>query len=192
MSEAPDFTHDQLLDLLHYDPQTGIFTKKARSPDMFEDSPNRSKEHKCNNWNSCFAGKEAGSPNDLGYLRTAINNKLYYCHMLAWFYVYKEWPSVDVDHDDRNPRNNSITNLRLSTKSQNMGNAKKRKDNTTGWKGVIFAPWAKKYRAQIGNVGKNIHLGYFDCPAAASFAYQIAADKYFGDFSHSGFEDKKK
>ena len=37
--------------------------------------------------------------------------------------------------------------------------------------------------SQIRKNGKVYNLGYFNCPAAASFAYQIAADKLHKEFA---------
>ena len=48
--------------------------------------------------------------------------------------------------------------------------------NTSGFVGVTFEKYYKKYRAIINDFdsGKSIHLGYFKTPEEASQAYQIA------------------
>jgi hypothetical protein len=44
---------------------------------------------------------------------------------------------------------------------------------------------AEYVRERIMYKGSRRFLGYFSCPAAAHFAYVIAADKYFGEFARS-------
>ncbi len=64
------------------------------------------------------------------------------------------------DHINRNGLDNRRCNLRLATASQNGCNTGKRKDNTSGYKGVCWDH--KKWRAYIRVNGKRIHLGLFD------------------------------
>lgn len=87
----------------------------------------------------------------------------------------------DIDHRDRNGLNNTRANLRLATRSQNNANTKLRKQNKVGFKGVFKA--RKKFAAQIGVSGVQIHLGTFDTPELAHAAYLEAAKKYYGDFA---------
>jgi hypothetical protein len=63
-------TQKQLKEMLHYAPETGIFT-----------------------WlEGRRKGKPAGSKNERGYLKIWISvkgiRKLYYAHRLAWFYAH--------------------------------------------------------------------------------------------------------
>jgi hypothetical protein len=95
------------------------------------------------------------------------------------------WPSLFVDHIDGNPANNSFSNLRLATDSQNKANCKVRKHSKVGLKGVSIYNKSNKFRVAISIRGKRKELGIFDCPAAASFAYQIAADIHFGEFARA-------
>jgi hypothetical protein len=62
---------------------------------------------------------------------------------------------------------------------------RKRSDNTSGLKGVTLMKKRQKWRAQLGSVTGPAYLGEFDCPAAAHFAYIIAADKKYGEFARS-------
>ena len=74
-------------------------------------------------------------------------------------------------------------NLRIACQSENNANSRIRKDNNSGLKGVCWLKRDKKWRATIGIDGKSRSFGNSDCPAAASFAYQIEADKAFGEFA---------
>lgn len=61
-----------------------------------------------------------------GYLRVLIKGKNYSIHRLVWETFNGEIPSgYYVDHIDGNRANNSISNLRIVTQSENMKNAMK-------------------------------------------------------------------
>lgn len=51
-----------------------------------------------------------------------------------------------IDHIDRNKLNNSLSNLRWATTSENNHNAKLRKDNKTGYKGITYCNTRQRYR----------------------------------------------
>lgn len=87
-----------------------------------------------------------------------------------------------VDHRDRNPLNNSRSNLRLATPQQNLMNKGKQRNNKSGYKGVHFDNRDKKWRASIGFDGKRISLGSFGDPESAYAAYCQAAKELFGAF----------
>ena len=100
--------HSELVDLLEYDPITGIFIWKVKR-------------------GSARPGDLVGNkPNSCGYLRVSINRESYYLHRLAWFYYYKEWPSKYIDHIDGCKTNNAISNLQDISKLEN--NRKQKND----------------------------------------------------------------
>jgi hypothetical protein len=158
-------TQEYLKSIVNYDPQTGVM-----------------------NWIVSLSartrvGDVAGNDNGLGYLRVRINKRLYVVHRLAWLYMTGLWPEADIDHINMNRSDNRWENLRQATRTENFGNRRKYKNNTSGVKGAYWSKSKHKYVAGIGVNGRDIYLGLFDCPAAASFAYQIAADQHFGEFA---------
>ncbi len=92
---------------------------------------------------------------------------------------------MDIDHIDGNPSNNTFANLRLASRSENSMNKKLGGNNKTGLKGAQWCNKDSRWYGRITLKGRVHHLGSFDCPAAAHFAYQIAADKMFGKFARA-------
>jgi hypothetical protein len=78
--------------------------------------------------------------------------------------------------------------LRQATQRQNVQNSRRRKDNSTGYKGVQWTPHARRFRARIKVNGLVIHLGYFADPQEAGCAYTAAAKTYFGEFARGNDE----
>lgn len=98
-------SHDGLVELLNYNPETGIFTNRIRRG-------NRAKKDE----------KTGCLDNSTGYIVIVINKNRYRAHRLAWFYVHKIWPGEEIDHKNLVRHDNRLVNLRLSTHSSNMLN----------------------------------------------------------------------
>lgn len=129
------------------------------------------------------AGARAEKTNCAGYLIVHYGGKHHGAQTLAYFYMTAVWPPVLVDHRNRIRNDNRWNNLRLATYRQNAANSKKRKDNTSGFKGVAWSK-RKKLWGTCLRTGRKTHLlGFFDCRPAAHFAYVIAADIYHGEFA---------
>lgn len=92
-----------------------------------------------------------------------------------------------IDHRDGNGLNNSRSNLRFATKSQNNRNSRLRADNSSGYKGVYWDRINNKWKAQIRMDGKRIGLGYFMTKEEAAIAYDEAATFYFNEFARTNF-----
>lgn len=170
-SKKPTVSLDRLKELLAYDPKTGVFTWKITRGGY------------------ASAGTLAGGIHPWGYRRIKINKRVYPASWLAWYYMTGDWPGdldglPDIDHWDLNKANDSWENLRLATHGKNVTNSHVRRHSKTGLKGV-HAVNTGGYIARITPDKKRIYLGYFDCPAAAHFAYAIAADKAFGEFARA-------
>ncbi len=159
-------TAERLKELLHYEPETGVFTwRMRRGPSALKDQQ---------------AGAVHQGPPDGGggYRYIGIDGKDYLAHRLAWLYMTGSFPPGQLDHRDTVRDNNWFDNLRLATAAQNGANARRRPHNTTGYKGVSFNKHAGRYIAYIGTK----YLGLFDTAEAAHEAYCAAAREKYGDF----------
>lgn len=120
-------------------------------------------------------GDEAGSVERKGYIVINVGRGgLYKAHRLAWLYVYGEWPKNQLDHIDRDKKNNRISNLREATNSQNQQNTPKYKTKAlvrSKYKGVSFHNKTKKWQAEIQIEKKRFYLGLFSCEEDAAMAY---------------------
>ncbi len=152
-------TQKELKSKLHYNSETGIFTRLK-------------------SYHSRFIGKPAGNLNSLGYTKIIINNKSYSAHRLAWLYEYGEFPSKEIDHIDHNRNNNSIHNLRVVSRTENNRNKTFQINNTSGIMGVRWHKLSKRWRAEIKVDGKKIQLGAFKNIEDAIVCRKNGAIKY--------------
>ena len=157
-------THARLTQLLHYDPETGVFTRKTAVGGR-------------------KIGEISGCKNTNGYIEIGIDRHLYKAHRVAWFYMTGEWPRRFIDHINGVKDDNRFANLRTATNSENTRNSRMRNDNTSGLKGVTFHKASGKWCAQIMKHGKQNHLGLFDTSEDAYSAYCAASKELHGEFA---------
>lgn len=123
-----------------------------------------------------------------GYARRSVkgdNGRSIFMHREIMGLV-DEGRAVIVDHRNGNPLDNRRENLRLCTSTQNACNAKRQRNNTSGYKGVSWNKRDRRWHARIGIEGKNIFLGGFHSPEKAHQAYCEAAARLHKEFANSG------
>lgn len=81
---------------------------------------------------------------------------------------------------------NRRSNLRIATDAQSVGNTLKRRDNTSGFKGVCWHKQNKRWYACISINGKQKSLGTHETPEKAHAAYCEAARAKWGEFANFG------
>ncbi len=89
-------------------------------------------------------------------------------------------PTVVVDHIDGSPLNNSRSNLRVCTQSENLFNRSFIPNNTTGIIGVSWDKHRNKWAPEIRTNYKRWHLGRYDTLSEAAYARFIAECIVFG------------
>jgi len=99
--------------------------------------------------------------------------------------------SLEIDHLDGNSLNNTLSNLRLCTRSENNRNRGPQKNNLSGYKGVTTVKRKKgdKFKAKIEFNGEKISLGYYPTPELAARAYDRKARELFGEFARCNFPE---
>ena len=85
-----------------------------------------------------------------------------------------------VDHVNSDTLDNRRLNLRICTKQQNAFNMKPR---ATGHKGVSFLHG--KWKARLMFNKKTVSLGSHNTFAEATRAYDVAAERLFGEFART-------
>ena len=160
-------TYERLLEVLHYDPETGLFTWKI------------------NRKGGMRAGERAGTVTKRGYVYVTVDGKSYLGHRLAWFYIYGVWPEDQIDHEDRVRSDNRITGLREADPYQNQANRGRNRNNTSGYKGVFWHKLSGKWMAQLRAGGKVIYLGLHNKPEEAHQAYVAKQKELAGEFARA-------
>lgn len=159
-----ELTQQRLKELLHYDPVTGLFTRRISLS------------------NRTPVGSVAGSVNNSdGYVYITVDSKREAAHRLAWLYEKDVWPTGLIDHRDTIRHHNWIDNLREANKSTNGANRGLNRNNTTGFMGV--AKFRSGYRAAIKVNHKSLFLGVFPEAKEAARVYDSAAIEHFGEFA---------
>ena len=133
--------------------------------------------------NNIKPGKRAGTISRRGYLKVKIGGKSYPAHHLVWLLANGSYPESEIDHIDGDKLNNRISNLRLANRHQNNTNVLKRKDNTSGFKGVTWRPKRNKWAARISINGKRKNLGHYETKEEAAEAYIKYSLAHHGEFS---------
>lgn len=149
-------TQDEIKALLHYDPETGVFSWLIALPGR-------------------KPGAVAGRNQTNGYRGIKINDQVFLEHRLAWVYMTGALPPHQIDHINGQRRDNRFANLRAASSSQNMQNQK-------GVKGAYAHKASGTWQSSIKVNGKTIWLGKFETEAAARDAY-IAAKRIHHPFA---------
>jgi hypothetical protein len=158
-------TQAELKEQLHYNPDTGLFTRLISNS-------NRVKI-------GCIAG---GMDKKTGYIRIVVNRKMYYAHRLAFLFMEGNFPQNLVDHANGIPYDNRWLNISHASRAENQRNIGLRIDNKSGFRGVSYYKSRGKYEAYCNTDGKRTKLGYYDTAEAASDAYKAFAKSNYGQF----------
>ncbi len=160
--------HARLLEVLHYESSTGLFTWLVdRTP-------------------SIRAGAIAGALQSNGYIHIKIDERTYKAHRLAWFFIHRKWPVEFIDHRNMVKDDNRIENLREASRSQNNTNRKVPANSLSGHTGVGWNCRSKKWCARVVIGGKRRNVGFFTHKEEAIAARNAAALTAYGSFANLG------
>lgn len=143
-----NLTAERLRELLHYNPDTGIFTRLVGK----------------------WRNYPVGYRNKFGHICITIEPYRLLAHRVAWIYMTSEWPKYNIDHIDGNPSNNIFSNLRDVPQQINLQNIREaQKNSISGIAGIRRS--GKKWTAAIYYDGKSHYLGMFSTSDEAYSAY---------------------
>lgn len=161
MDSNYDITAQQLRDEVHYNPETGVFTRR-------------------------LSGETIGHVDGAGYVCFRCIGKIRLAHRMAYFYMTGRLPET-VDHIDQNKANNEWRNLREATNAENQWNKGMTKRNTSGVKGVYWNGKLKRWVAEIRHNNEKHYVGSFvDLEAATSAIAKKRKDLQGAFFVESG------
>ena len=155
-----ELTQSYLKSILHYDPETGIFTRIVKVA------------------NNVNIGDVAGGIDSCGYVRIRVKRQFYSLHRLAFFYMTGAFPSEHIDHINGIRHDNRWANLRPVMKIENRWNLKKYNSNTSGTVGVSWHIRSFRWLAHISKHGKRKHLGRYTDFFEACCARKSAENLY--------------
>ena len=121
--------------------------------------------------------KNSGVKQHAGHLRLELSRgNFYQAHRVAWYLSTGEDPGdKTVEHADRNPANNRLSNLRLATQLQNCQNQMPR--------GFYWEESRQRYRVEMRIWGKRRFIGRFRTIEEAQAAYDAKAVETRGEFA---------
>jgi hypothetical protein len=153
-------SQERLKYLLHYDPETGIFTHRVTRSGV-------------------VAGSRAGTIGASGYIGLRIDGERHSAHRLAFLWMTGQFPANEVDHINRVRHDNRWINLRPATRQENCRNFPLKSRDLP--RGVYRS--GPKYRVRIRSNGRSIHLGSFATVEEASRVYESHAVRFYGEFA---------
>lgn len=89
----------------------------------------------------------------------------------------------EVDHINGDSLDNRRENLRACRSHENQKNRSLNPRNTSGYPGVDFNTYWKKYRARVFNKGKHINLGWFKTFEEAVEARKKGVQKVYKEYA---------
>jgi hypothetical protein len=121
-------------------------------------------------------GANVGTKNHRGYITTSINRKIHSVHRIILIMAGIDIFEKEVDHINHKRDDNRLINLRAVENHDSKKNYPLRKDNTSGYVGIIRK--TNKWVARIYVDKKQIHLGVFLDKKEAISARKTANIKY--------------
>lgn len=129
-------------------------------------------------------GEEAGSLTKEGYKTLSVNRTFIMAHRAIWILMTGSQPIGDIDHIDGCPSNNSWSNLRQASRSQNLCNTAIRKNkSSSGVKGVHFCKNSNAWLARLRINGRMVYREAFKTLEEAAIAIKTNRERIHGEFA---------
>ena len=123
----------------------------------------------------------------IGYYSVGLykNRKMKTCfihRLMAENFIPNPHNKPEVDHIDRNPLNNCISNLRWATKSENQLNKNIYSNNSSTISGIYFHQKSSKFIVRLTINGKRKYVGSFKTFDSAVKARNESEEIHFSEF----------
>jgi len=120
------------------------------------------------------------------HIKLSHGGAFYLLHRLIFFKLHGFLPEI-VDHINRDCRDNSASNLRGGSKTENNYNVSPQENSSSKYLGVTWDKSRGKWTAGIKVNYNRVNLGRFDDEKEAAKAYDKAAVIYRGEWSNLNF-----
>ena len=121
-------------------------------------------------------GDTAGTQRKNGSWQVGVHGSKYLVHRVIWSLFNEDPGQLLIDHKNRDPSDNRISNLRIATRAQNVMNAEYT-PKTSKYRGVYQSPDGK-FRARLKDQVK-----WFDNEVEAAKWWNKVAVEQFGEFT---------
>lgn len=148
-------------------------------------------------WNTSYSGTVAGATSwrtkSYFFRRVTICKMYFPIHHVVWV-MYTgsmfDSDSLVLDHIDRDPLNNAISNLRLVSHQENTWNMSgtKRVTSLSEFKGVCYDSGRQKWLLQIRTKSGKIR-GRFNDEQSAAYLYRVFSEEFHKEYSPSFLQD---
>lgn len=168
-------TRAQIKELVHYDPDTGVFTHLHKDRKWFANDLSYFLHNK--RWEGKPNGTIQTKGNGYRRVKVSLAGKQYLAHRIAWIYMTGDVPPKQIDHIDGDGLNNRWGNLRDGS-IDNQRNKGIQRNNRSGVTGVSWSQVCQKWatRVWITEGGRRVyrHFGMFETLEAATAAVEKA------------------
>ena len=153
---------DRVRQLFDYDPDTGLLTWKVQVS------------------NRIRIGSVVKSVSSEGYIQVGVDGQRRLAHHVVWAWWYGTELVGDIDHINRDRKDNRISNLRDVSRSDNLLNAEYA--NSTGFAGVAKVA-SGRFAAGIHVKRARVYIGTYDTAEQAHLAYVERHIQLYGEKS---------
>jgi hypothetical protein len=148
-------------------------------------------------WGNVYSARRGGlkklrpSPSNKGYLQFKAHciDRVLAVHRCVAKAFLPGPMLAQVDHINRDRKDNRASNLRWASDSSNKVNTSSRPGSSSSYLGVTFCKTKAKWRARVRLNGREIHAGYFSDEREAAKARDRMVKKMHGEYAALNFRE---
>ena len=113
-----------------------------------------------------------------------VTQKIYFHRLIM------DNPEMQVDHINGNTLDNRKSNLRIVSIQDNMKNLQKKKDNTSGIRGISFSERDEQYKVDFTYEKKRMYFKSFNTKAHAVYLRYLLEKEFLKDFRNTSNDEE--